>query len=183
MKVSLIPWFFILSTLFSFGLSASCSNSDLVSQNVFFGYWKGTKTTANQKAAITAINYFKTQLKNNPSRESFSYSSGNIVGYMWVGSMIQNSGFANSDAMKVIYDEVNDNGIPNAVYIEYVVAGDPTKGFGVVLDTGGSKNYGNMQRAVRLWSQGKPFNTYQGSKTYKGKSLCYLAWGNRKTIT
>ncbi|KAG7664419.1 uncharacterized protein J8A68_002054, partial [[Candida] subhashii] len=183
MKASLIPFFVILSTLFSLGLATTCTGSTSVSENVFFGYWKGTKTAANQKAAITAINYFKTQLKNNPSRESFSYSSGNIVGYMWVGSMIQNSGFATSDAMTVIYDEVNNNGIPNSLYIEYVVAGDPTNGFGIVLDTGGTANYGNMQRAVRLWSEGKPFNTYQGSKIYKGKSLCYLAWGNRKTIT
>ncbi|KAG7663014.1 uncharacterized protein J8A68_003483 [[Candida] subhashii] len=101
---------------------------------------------------------------------------------MWVGSMIQNSGFATSNAMEVIYDEVYNNGIPNSLYIEYVVPGDPTNGFGVVLDTGGTKNYGNMQRAVRLWSEGKPFNTYQGSKNYTGKSYCVLDWADRKTI-
>lgn len=182
MKFTIISWIFIL-TLFSTGKSATtCSNADTVAQDVFFGYWRGTKTSANQQAALAALATFKSQLSANPKQESFSYSNGNIVGYMWVGSMIQNSGFVTSDAMKVIYDEINNNGIPNLVYIEYV-NGSPTQGFGVVLDTGGSGNFGNMQRAVRLWSQGKPFNTYQGSKTYKGKTLCYLPWANRKPIT
>lgn len=161
---------------------ASCSGASQLQKDVTFGYWKGTKTDLNKQHALKAINLFKSWLKDGSSdRESFKYSSGSIVGYMWVGAMVQNSGFAASDAMDVIYDEINNNGIPNMLYIEYVDE-DPMKTFGITLNTGGGSKLGDAQRAVKLWSEGKPYNTYTGKKTYNSKSLCYLDYGDRKKI-
>lgn len=190
----MIVWFYFLAltlaahldwnstdvSLFTLAKAATCSGASELQKDVFFGYWSGTKTDDNKNQALDAVHLYQNWLRSFPDRESFKYQSGNIVGYMWVGSMVQNTGFA-ENTIKVLEDEINRNGIPNMLYIEYV-DGDPMKGFGVALDTGGSQNLGNMQRAVKLWSEGKSFNTKTGYKIYSGKTVCYLSYSDRKPI-
>lgn len=75
-----------------FATGASCSGADAVSKDIFFGYWSGTKTKQHKSDALTALDSLKRYLKNDPQRESFKVAKGSVIGYMWVGSMVQNSG-------------------------------------------------------------------------------------------
>lgn len=181
---------FIFSILFNIGDSleykhrhhlhkraSKCTNSDEVSKNVFFGYRDGPKTDANKNLANKVFNTLKGYV-NSYSKESFYNSQGNVAGFMWVGSMVQNKGFIDN-ILPIVYDEVNKFGIPSRLYIEYV-DGDPMKGFGVILDT--TNNADEVKKAAKLWSQGKSYNSYGGSKNYNGKSVCYLSYSNRKPI-
>lgn len=168
------------SNLGLFAAGASCSGADAVSKDITFGYWSGTKTDQHKTDALTAINSLKSYLTKSPNRESFKVKKGTVIGYMWVGSMVQNSGFSTGDAMSVIYNEVKKNGIPNMLYIEYVDS-DPMKTFGIVLNTDTSK-LSDVQRATKKWSQGKSYNTKTGSKVYSKKTVCYLSYANKKPI-
>lgn len=166
---------------FSLAKATTCNGADQVPLNVFFGYKRGTKTEEHRQKGLQAIRDFKSWLNLQPNRQSFSYRTDIISGYLWAGSMIQNSGFANSNALQVIYDEINKDGIPDTLYIEYV-NGDPMKGFGVILTTAGQARFGEMQKAVKLWSEGKSYNNFEGSKQYKAKTVCYLSYSSRKPI-
>lgn len=161
--------------------TSDCKNSDQVLQDIFFGYWSGTKTESNKNDALGALDSLNSYLSSFSDRESFKVQHGNVIGFMWVGSMVQNSGFVWGDAISILRDEVKNNGIPDMIYIEYVDS-DPMKTFGVTLNTGGSDKLKDVQRAVKLWSQGKHYGTNTGSKIYSDKRICYLSYSNRKLL-
>ncbi|RLV89494.1 hypothetical protein JA1_005126 [Spathaspora sp. JA1] len=58
--------------------------------------------------------------------------------------------------------------------------GDPMQGFGLIIDT--TNDFSKVQRAVSSWSMGKKIGGHTESKNYKGKSVCYLSYENRKPI-
>lgn len=161
--------------------ATKCNGADQVQKDVLFGYISGDKSDAHKTQALAAINLLKNWLNDFPKRQSFKVSNGDVIGYMWVGGMVQNSGFSSGDAMNVIYNEVNTYGIPDLIYIEYVDS-DPMKTFGIALNTGGSGKLGEVQKAVRAWSEGKPYNGKTKSKTYSGQTVCYLSYANRKPV-
>lgn len=161
--------------------TSDCQNSDQVVKDIFFGYWRGTKTDSNKNDALGAIDKLNSYLSAFPDRESFKVQQGSVIGYMWVGSMVQNSGFVGGDAISVLLDEVKEYGIPSMIYVEYVDS-DPMKTFGIALNTGGSGKLEDVQRAVKLWSQGKQYDTYNGNKIYAKKRICYLSYSNRKPL-
>lgn len=65
---------------------------------------------------------------------------------MWLGSMAQNSGFKNN-ILPVLTKEIEDNSIPNQLYMEYI-GGNALQTFGVVIHTGGNSALRDIQRAV-----------------------------------
>ncbi|RLV91965.1 hypothetical protein JA1_003501 [Spathaspora sp. JA1] len=162
----------------SLAAASKCTGADEVQRDVFFGYISGSKTDVNKQLSLKIINNYKKQLTENPNQQSFRYKTNDgVYAYMWAGSMVQNSGFSTSNALQVIYDEVNNNGIPKQLYIEYI-NGDPMQGFGLIIDT--TNDFSKVQKAVRTWSMGKKIGGHTGSKNYKGKSVCYLSYANRK---
>ncbi|RLV96672.1 hypothetical protein JA1_000144 [Spathaspora sp. JA1] len=95
--------------------------------------------------------------------------------------MVQNSGFVASSAWQVLYDEISENGLANSIYIEYLAEG-PSKGYGVILNTGGVSKLADVQRVVKLWSSGQKYGSFSGSKIYEDASICYLSYNHRKQI-
>ncbi|GMF58473.1 unnamed protein product [[Candida] boidinii] len=109
-------------------------------------------------------------------RQAYRYTKDNIVGYVWAGSMVQNSGAANNGFKNLIY-ELDNWGMPNMFYIEYV-NGNPMHGWGAIFDQTG--NLGRVQEAVKLWSAGQSVKKFANRKTYQSQSLCYLSYSGRK---
>lgn len=176
--IVLISLFISCVNAFFLSKRSVCNNADEVSRNIFFGYWSAAKTNDHKTDALTAIYNFWVALENSPNKQSFYYSIGDIVAYMWVGSMVQNQGFR-ENAMQLMTNEVKNNGMPAQIYMEYI-GDDPMKSFGVVINSGGSSKLGDIQRAVKNWSCNKPYSTYTGSAVWSGKSICYLSYANRK---
>jgi hypothetical protein len=54
-----------------------------------YKWWKGDKTDFNKEGVLKGLSAFKRWLKQTPMEESFKYREGDIVGYMWDGSMVQ----------------------------------------------------------------------------------------------
>lgn len=167
-----------LNTTLSTLAASKCNGADEVGLTLDYKYWRGDKTDFNKEGVLKGLAAFKRWLKQTPKEESFKYREGDIVGYMWVGSMIQNVGFADN-IITMFEKEVKDNGFPSSAYLEYV-NGDPFKGLGVAFQTGGKLS--SVQRAVKLWSQGKKFETFTGSKQIKHAPVCYLNYNERKPI-
>lgn len=155
---------------------SKCTDSSEVSGNVFFGYTEGTKTDAHKTQALNAITTWGNILKQHPTRQSIKINNGDVVGFMWVGSMVQNSGFADN-ILTILKNEVNTDGIPTELYIEYI-GSDPMKSFGAILNT--NNDLPRVQKAVKNWSSNQKYNTYKGSKNYGLRSICYLNYGDRK---
>jgi len=157
--------------------AASCSNADQVPMDIFFGYDSSDKTTSHKTQAISVLNSLISDLFSS-NKESYHQSNGDIQGYMWVGSMVQNAGFL-QNILPIISNEVSNSGMPKYIYIEYM-KGDPMKGFGVMLNSQNNPN--EIKKVAKLWSQGKTYGQYTGSKTYSSYTVCYLSYANRKPI-
>ncbi|KAG7193607.1 uncharacterized protein KQ657_000679 [Scheffersomyces spartinae] len=90
------------------------------------------------------MNYYHYALATSPNKQSFYCANGDIIAYMWVGSMVQNQGFR-ENAMQPMTKKVSDNGMP--AQIEYI-GDDPMKSFGVVINSGRSSKV-DIQKAVK----------------------------------
>lgn len=157
-----------------------CENSDPVVQNIFFGFKWRDNDRSDQKTndAITTLDIMSGWALDY-SKNSFYHQENDVTGYMWIGSMVQNSGFV-KNIIPVLKDELKNNGITTLIYIEYM-PGDPMKSFGVMLNTANDPD--SVKKAGRLWSSGKKFDDFNGSKDYNDKTICYLSYDSRKSGT
>lgn len=157
-----------------------CENSDPVVQNIFFGFKWRDNDRSDQKTndAITTLDIMSGWALDY-SKNSFYHQENDVTGYMWIGSMVQNSGFV-KNIIPVLKDELKNYGITTLIYIEYM-PGDPMKSFGVMLNTANDPD--SVKKAGRLWSSGKKFDDFNGSKDYNDKTICYLSYDNRKSGT
>nr|CAD91890.1 chitin-binding protein [Babjeviella inositovora] len=155
-----------------------CKDSTELVINYNYGYVRGTKTDDTKNNAIAALNSFNSWVSSTGTRGSFKYQSGNTAAFMWIGSMVQNDGFKNN-AIKAFTDEINLQGMPKVGFLEYM-AGDPMKGFGIIIDVSG--NLTNVQNAVKNWSMGKGYTIQDANKSINSQSICYLDYAKRKSI-
>lgn len=159
---------------------SKCKDSSEIGMTVYYNYWKGTKTDASKNGVLAGLSKFKSWSAQTPKEESFKYRDGDIVGYMWIGSMLQNTGFGDN-VISLFETEVKNNGFPSSGYFEYVdPERDPQKTFGIAFQTGGKLS--SVQRAVKLWSQGKKFDTKTDTKSFDHVPVCYLDYPNRKPV-
>ncbi|MDN6268656.1 MAG: hypothetical protein L0J44_12530, partial [Tetragenococcus koreensis] len=151
---------------------SECVDSTEKKVTYTYGYWKGDKIDSNKELVLKGLDVYKKFLDENPNNTTFNYENENIVSYMWIGKNIKNSGY--SDIIGTFKYEVNHNSIPNMGYMEYIEEDNPDKTFGLVFDVGGPSKIDNLKRAVKLWSEGKPYDTNTGSKKYESKTLCFV---------
>nr|CAE84957.1 hypothetical protein [Debaryomyces robertsiae] len=145
------------------------------SQNIMFGYTGGDKIDIHKKQALASISEFKSLLNNFDQRQSFKYQKDDIAAFVWSGSMVDNKDFS-SNLISVLTDEVNEYGIPDEVYMEYV--GDDSRfSFGAIINT--KNNLDRVQTAVKKWSMGVSYNSYDGKKTYS-KDVTFLSKNKKK---
>lgn len=165
--LNLLLFLTLLTTVLS-----ECVDSTEKKVTYTYGYWKGDKIDSNKELVLKGLDVYKKFLDENPNNTTFNYENENIVSYMWIGKNIKNSGY--SDIIGTFKYEVNHNSIPNMGYMEYIEEDNPDKTFGLVFDVGGPSKIDNLKRAVKLWSEGKPYDTNTGSKKYESKTLCFV---------
>ncbi|GEQ72726.1 hypothetical protein JCM33374_g6414 [Metschnikowia sp. JCM 33374] len=153
-----------------------CKNADKIESGIRVAY-SGTanKPEARKHQALTILNWYKEWLNSYSNRQSFKAQDGAMVGFMWVGSMVQNSGFGNNVVTDFI-QEINTQGMPEEIYYEFIHQ-NSMQSFGIILTMKGSDR---AQKAVRLWSAGQSYQEQSGSKSSNKLAICYLAYGSRK---
>ena len=143
-----------------------------------FQVWDAGTTTGSSSDAVTAVDNFISILQNgffNPYT-SFNYSSGDVTAFMWIGTMVQNSGAV--DALNQFIDEINFFGILDTKIFQYTT-GDPAMGLGMIINN--QADDGLVQDAVRTWSMGKSYTAVGSRFTTISDYLCYFSYADRKT--
>lgn len=159
---------------------SGCSDgaSELV-VNFEMGYWYSGWNSGLENEVISAAQGFADWANNNPQQTSHSYfGSSGVVGFIWLGPMVQNSG-AVSKFIDQFINNVQTSGIPNTKYVQYCETGDPAKTVGIIFDTTNGVN--TIDDAVKTWSKGQCWNTNTGTVEWNDETLCYLSYADRKS--
>ncbi|GEQ66991.1 hypothetical protein JCM33374_g654 [Metschnikowia sp. JCM 33374] len=161
---------------FSRGAKNKCQNSNKLESTVQVKWTGSVVPPGNRKQqALTILNWYKDWLNDFPTRQSFKAQNGDMSGFMWVGSMVQNAGIS-QNVIPDFINEINQNGMPSEMFYEFLHE-NAMQGFGIILTVQIPQR---AQMAVQLWSSGRKYTEYLGSKNSKRLAICYLDYGNRK---
>lgn len=136
---------------------------------VTFAWLEGFDNSLKEKHKTqvqNALNSYEDWLNMFYDRQAFKFQNQDIVGYMWIGENIANA----KEVIDILREEINGSGFPDLAYLEYV-NGNPADGFGIIFDT--KSRLEEVQKAVKLWSEGKILDYNRSSKIYN-KNICYL---------
>nr|WOF72299.1 chitin-binding protein [Saccharomycopsis crataegensis] len=158
---------------------SGCSDgaSELV-VNFEMGYWYSGWNSGSANEVISAAQGFVSWAESASGDTSRSYINGDVIGMVWLGNMVQNSGAATRFIQQYI-NSVQSDGIPNTKYVQYCETGDPAKTVGIIFDTTGGRD--TVDYAMKTWSKGQCWNTNTGSVEWNDETLCYLSYANRKS--
>lgn len=141
------------------------------------GYWYSGWNSDKKDEVVSAAKGFKSWAQSSSGDTSRSYINGDVIGMVWLGTMVQNSGAADKFIQQYI-NSVNNDGIPNTKYVQYCESGDPAKTVGIIFDTTGGRD--TVDNAMKTWSKGQCWNTNTGTVTWNDETLCFLDYSKRK---
>ena len=131
--------------LISICIAGNCNGADEIRSGVTLKYsGTGGKTESRKQQALQILGWYRNWLNDFGDRQSFKAQNNEITGYMWSGSMLQNSGLA-SNGVQTFINEINTYGMPEEIYMEFL-HDNALKSFGIILTT---KGLGNAQEAVK----------------------------------
>ncbi|GEQ66990.1 hypothetical protein JCM33374_g653 [Metschnikowia sp. JCM 33374] len=153
-----------------------CKDSSKLESSVKISF-SGSEDTPPQRKqhALKILDFYKEWSGEYPHRQSFQARYGSLTGFMWVGSMVQNSGFQNNVLPDVI-DHIQHNGMPEEIYYEFSHE-NAMQGFGIILTTRGSQK---AQKAVKSWSAGQSYTEANSTKPSNVVAICYSPHNKRK---
>lgn len=153
-----------------------CDSGSAVPVTFRKSYWDSTTGNQYQQVVIDGINSLISQLNDNPSYNSVSFSSGNVNGAIWVGNMLSNTEAIHTFLNRFL-ENVQSEGIGKTKSLEYVYQGDPAKTIGVMFDT--VNHVDIVHNSIQKWSMGQQVEGYTGYQDWSAV-LCYLDYSDRK---
>lgn len=167
---------YILALFFIFRAILCCLDSSEISSGAYIGFINNdVKTASRKQLALRILGWYKDWMGQFNTRQSFKAQDGELSAFIWVGSMIQNSGFRDN-VINDFINEINTSGMPTEIYYEFI-HNNALQSFGIILTT---KGLDRAQTAVKYWSTGSSFNGATNSKSSNRLSICYLDYGKRK---
>ncbi|KAJ2041147.1 hypothetical protein H4S03_000567 [Coemansia sp. S3946] len=100
--------------------------------------WFGNNRPEWKDSAIAVGNDMRNYISDGGHCNEMSSfkNQGSTFGAIWAGSMIQNSGAANT-LITYLVDKISQDGMPNAKYLQWCGDNDPAKTAGVIMDASG----------------------------------------------
>ncbi|GEQ66998.1 hypothetical protein JCM33374_g661 [Metschnikowia sp. JCM 33374] len=153
-----------------------CDHLEKSERHIHVGYiGKEDRPHHRKHQASTILRWFQEWLLEFKNRNSFKAEVGEVVGFMWVGSVVENSRFSRNVIAAFITD-IETNGMPLQIYYEFITP-EISKNYGIILTT---KGLAHAQEFARKWSAGQILRNEDGYRSSSKLSVCYLPYKTRK---